>query len=674
MQIELVSLIESIYLDFNLARLNKFLGIVALLFAFSALGQSDQLIQDNPYYLINAANRLISVDLDSSFTLAEKGLELSLNNSDSRAEAHCYNTIGSINFELSKYNLAIESFMKAHKLFKSLEDEDGDYISRMYLAKTYDASGNTAIAIDRYNEVLEIAEKQNKQKDIDEIEKALSRLYFNSGEYDVALEIFERRKRKAELNGNSEELALIYNHIGNIYDVKNDSAKAFDNYEQGLVNGINSNNNEAVQGYYQNVNSFFGSRGNVKGQLESNEKAIKYFSKEKQKIKKREKPDRTEEQEIQVLDENLYQSNFNQGQAYLQNAKPLEAIPYLKTSIDIASDIGVLENEVLGYEALFEAYEKAGDYDKALGAYKQFVKTKDSLIREQENEKLLALKLEAELSDRDKHIDLLKKEASLNHLQFDLALKEKEDEARVSRIMMYSLVAGISILLISLIIFLRGNKEKKKANKLLLLKSLRTQMNPHFIFNSLNSVNSFISQSDERSANKYLSEFSRLMRMVLENSKHDFVSLTSELKTLELYLGLEHLRFEDKFDFQFDVKVESSDEVKVPPMLIQPYIENAVWHGLRYKEQKGMLKVVCSESENRLYWIIQDNGIGRSRSQELKTTHQSEGKSTGMKNTEERLRIIKQLYNQDISLTVSDLNDDGTGTKVEIEIPKKYDA
>ena len=645
--------------------------IVALMFTVSAFGQSDQLIQDNPYYFINAANKLISIDLDSSFNLAEKGLELSLNNSDSRAEAHCYNTIGSINFELSKYNLAIESFMKAHNLFKSLEDKDGDYSSLTYLAKTFDASGNTAIAIDRYNEVLDIAEKQNKQKDIDEFEKALSRLYFNSGEYDVALEIFERRRRKAELNGNSEELALIYNHIGNIYDVKNDSAKAFDNYEQGLANGINSNNNEAVQGYYQNVNSFFGSRGNVQGQLESNEKAIKYFSKEKQKIKKREKQDRNEEQEIQMIDENLYQSNFNQGQAYLKNAKPLEAIPYLKTSIDIASDIGVLENEVLGYEALFEAYEKVGDYDKALGAYKQFVETKDSLIREQENEKLLALKLEAELSDRDKHIALLKKEASLNHLQFDLALKEKEDEARVSRIMMYSLAVGISILLISLVIFLRGNKEKKKANKLLLLKSLRTQMNPHFIFNSLNSVNSFISQSDERSANKYLSEFSRLMRMVLENSKHDFVSLTSELKTLELYLGLEHLRFEDKFDFQFDVKVESSDEVKVPPMLIQPYIENAVWHGLRYKEKKGMLKVECTESERRLLWIIQDNGIGRSRSKELKTKHQSEGKSTGMKNTEERLRIIKQLYNQDISLSVSDLNQDGTGTKVEIEIPKK---
>ena len=237
-----------------------------------------------------------------------------------------------------------------------------------------------------------------------------------------------------------------------------------------------------------------------------------------------------------------------------------------------------------------------------------------------------------------------------------------------------AIIIGVSLNLfpiISLIIFLRGNKEKKKANKLLLLKSLRTQMNPHFIFNSLNSVNSFISQSDERSANKYLSEFSRLMRMVLENSKHDFVSLTSELKTLELYLRLEHLRFEDKFDFQFDVKVESSDEVKVPPMLIQPYIENAVWHGLRYKEKKGMLKVECTESERRLLWIIQDNGIGRSRSKELKTKHQSEGKSTGMKNTEERLRIIKQLYNQDISLSVSDLNQDGTGTKVEIEIPKK---
>ena len=637
------------------------------------IGQTGQSEETNPYFYINSANKLIPSDLDSSFALAELGLELALKNTNDKAEAHCYNTIGSINFELNKFNLAIESFTKAYELFSSLGEEDEEYLSLKYLARAYDASSMTSIAIEKYELFLKKASQIDNEKDVDEAQKALGRLYFNAGLYEMALEIFEKRKEDAEAEGNSQELALIYNHIGKVYDVKDDSIRAFDNYEQGLTNGLNSANNEAVQGYYQNVNSFYSSRGNVKGQLEVNEKAIKYFSKQKQKINKRKNKSENEEKAILDLEENLYQSNYNQGQAYLNSDKPIEAIPYLKTSIDIATDIGVLENEVLGYEALFEAYEKAGDYNQALHAYKQFVRSKDSLIREQEKEKLLALKLEAALSDRDKHIALLKKEAGLDHMQFDLTLKEKEDEARVSKILMYSLMAGISILLVSLVVFLRGNREKKKANKLLLLKSLRTQMNPHFIFNSLNSVNSFISQNDERSANKYLSEFSRLMRMVLENSKYDFVSLASEVKTLELYIGLEHLRFEDKFDFEFEIDVASVDEIHVPPMLIQPYIENAVWHGLRYGDEKGTLKVSCTESKDSLHWAIQDNGIGRARSKEIKTKHQSEGKSTGMKNTKERLRIIKELYDQDITLLVSDLKEDGTGTKVELVIPKKYE-
>ena len=265
---------------------------------------------------------------------------------------------------------------------------------------------------------------------------------------------------------------------------------------------------------------------------------------------------------------------------------------------------------------------------------------------------------------------MLKKEAELDHLQFDLALKEKEDEAKTSRTLTYSLLIGVGILLFSTIVFLKGNREKKKANKLLLLKSLRTQMNPHFIFNSLNSVNSFISQSDERSANKYLTEFSKLMRMVLENSKHDFVTMASEIKSLELYLGLEYLRFSNKFEYEFLMDVSDADEVFVPPMLIQPYIENAVWHGLRYAENKGMLRVSCRSSNENLHWLIEDDGIGRTKSKQMKTKHQLDGNSTGMKNTAERLRIIKELYNQDISLQISDLRTDGTGTKVELIIPK----
>ncbi|MDG2330548.1 MAG: histidine kinase [Flavobacteriales bacterium] len=647
-------------------------GIWMFLFvlSFSASAQTVNDSLENPFKFINKANQLLRSNLDSAYGFAERALELALLSENKKAEAHCFNTFGSIHFELSKYALATTNFKKALDGFDLLDDDLGRYISLKYLATSYDASLNYDKAIDAYTIFSEKAKSKNEQADFKLAQEALGRLYYNSGNYDKALELFELQKVEAKQAGNEVRLAAIYNQIGKIYDLKNDSVSAFENYEQGLTKGISSANNDAVQGYYNNVNSFFSSRGNVSKQLDVNEQAIDYYSKEKKKLNKKQIKSKNEKQQIKDIDENLYQSNFTQGKIHLDNNHPLEAIPYIKSSIDIATDIGVLENEVQSFEALFEAYEKVGEFDKALTAYKQFIKSKDSLITEKENEKLLALRLEAQVFDRDKRIQLLKKEAELDHLQFDLALKEKEDEAKTSKTLTYSLLMGIGILLFSTIVFLKGNREKKKANKLLLLKSLRTQMNPHFIFNSLNSVNSFISQSDERSANKYLTEFSKLMRMVLENSKHDFVTMSSEIKSLELYLGLEYLRFSNKFEYEFNMEVADVDEVYVPPMLIQPYIENAVWHGLRYSENKGMLRVSCRSSNENLYWKIEDDGIGRTKSKEMKTKHQMDSKSTGMKNTEERLRIIKELYNQDISLQISDLHTDGTGTKVELVIPK----
>jgi len=123
----------------------------------------------------------------------------------------------------------------------------------------------------------------------------------------------------------------------------------------------------------------------------------------------------------------------------------------------------------------------------------------------------------------------------------------------------------------------KNAQASKRANQLLALKSLRSQMNPHFIFNALNSVNQFISQNDERAANKFLSEFSRLMRLVMENSQEDFISLQKEEEIISLYVKLEHYRFRDKFDFEITGldKLEK-ETIEIPPMLIQPYIENAV--------------------------------------------------------------------------------------------------
>jgi LytS/YehU family sensor histidine kinase len=196
-------------------------------------------------------------------------------------------------------------------------------------------------------------------------------------------------------------------------------------------------------------------------------------------------------------------------------------------------------------------------------------------------------------------------------------------------------------------------------------------MNPHFIFNALNSVNQFISQNDERTANKFLSEFSRLMRLVLENSQEDFISLQKEEEIISLYIKLEHYRFRDKFDYTVRIDEDlSKDTIEVPPMLIQPYIENAVWHGLRYKESKGKLDIHIGKSSHGLKVEITDNGIGRKKSAELKTENQKKHNSTGLKNIEERLKILNTVYKTNYQVQVYDLPLN-TGTSVIITIPIK---
>jgi LytS/YehU family sensor histidine kinase len=210
------------------------------------------------------------------------------------------------------------------------------------------------------------------------------------------------------------------------------------------------------------------------------------------------------------------------------------------------------------------------------------------------------------------------------------------------------------------------------ANNLLALKSLRSQMNPHFIFNALNSVNNYIAKSDERSANRFLSEFSTLMRSVLENSEEDFIPLTKELELLELYVKLEHSRFPEKFDYKLiideDVEV---DAFQIPPMLLQPYIENAIWHGLRYKEEKGYLKIHLKHRDKESIEItISDNGIGRKKSSKLKTQNQRKQKSKGMGNIKKRVAILNDMYKDRVDVTISDLETHGSGTKVTLTLKK----
>ncbi len=271
-------------------------------------------------------------------------------------------------------------------------------------------------------------------------------------------------------------------------------------------------------------------------------------------------------------------------------------------------------------------------------------------------------------------LELLRKEKEISQNAINSLVKEDALKERIligSRWAIGLLLTLIFIGIFAVIYILKVSKQRRIANQKLALRSLRSQMNPHFIFNALNSVNSFISENDQRSANKFLTSFSRLMRLVMENSEHDFISLQKELEILEIYLELEHFRFNDKFDYK--IQVEDSleeDDFEIPPMLIQPYIENAIWHGLRYKDNTGNLNLKLEKKEKNLLVTISDNGIGRRKSAELKTANQKKNRSTALRNIKERIHIVNELRGLNINVSIQDYNKDGTGTVVQITVPQ----
>lgn len=206
-------------------------------------------------------------------------------------------------------------------------------------------------------------------------------------------------------------------------------------------------------------------------------------------------------------------------------------------------------------------------------------------------------------------------------------------------------------------------QEKENQRKTAMLQALSSQMNPHFLYNSLNSINNFIASKDPRRANEYLGDFATLMRMILNHSKMEKISLTKELECLELYLKLEHLRAAHKFDFSINVDNSiDTGKIFVPPMVVQPFVENAIWHGLHHKETKGHLDLSITKENRHIICHVIDDGIGIKRSQEMQ--RESKYKSTGIENVRERLRILNNIKNDGLRIDVKERATGGTHIEI----------
>jgi LytS/YehU family sensor histidine kinase len=338
-----------------------------------------------------------------------------------------------------------------------------------------------------------------------------------------------------------------------------------------------------------------------------------------------------------------------------------------------------------GYEILYTVYDRMHQNDSAYYYYHSFVNMKEAVMNDQTRGKLAAYNYEHK-------IELLGKEKQLQQQQISQATLQKK----------FLLIGIIGLLLISFIILRnitlkRKNEKQKLQHEIALQKvegnrtraelqqqatelemqALRAQMNPHFIFNSLNSINRFILQNNKLQASEYLTKFSRLVRLILQNSQASFISLDNELEALQLYLELESLRFDHHFDYTVNVDEDvDSSIVKVPPLIIQPYAENAIWHGLMHKQEKGHLDIAIAEQEGVLLCRITDDGVGRKKATELKSKSASTHKSMGMRITADRIATLHQKNQLDGYVVINDLvlpDGSAIGTEVTLKIPVNYD-
>lgn len=437
----------------------------------------------------------------------------------------------------------------------------------------------------------------------------------------------------AEELDSKEDKVLAYRQMAQVNKDMDNTPEAIRNLEKALITV--QGQPEASMQIRQDIASTYASDNQIGKAIEINKDLVA-------EAKETNNP-KAEIKQLQALSEN-----------YLEANKLAESVSALQQAYSLAIDNGQTIEAKNSLKLLVEQYQRMHQPQKALDAYSDFMKKLEDLVK---NDSTL-------LDERFFHVQ----EEKILRLEKERALKD-ELISRTNRFN-YVLLIAIVLILISLVFIAKALYSIKKKNKRIALQSLRREMNPHFIFNSLNSVNQFIAQNNELEANKYLSSYSKLMRNIMETSNKDFIPLATEMEQMKEYLDLEYMRFHDKFTYKMEIDNSlDADSLFIPNMLIQPQLENAIWHGLRYKDGMGLLTLNVKPEGNHLEVIIEDNGIGLTKSKELKTKHQKEHRSRGLNNTQERINLLNSLYHTDISISITEKEGTESGVIVRLLFP-----
>ncbi len=607
----------------------------------------------NDFYLehLDSAKFYKKKDIEKSLSFIEKVLG---NKENENRNAVTYKLLADIYLHWKQYDLAVYNYELSNQTKE-------DVNTKISLA-------NAQFLLKKYNDSEQTFQKLTKEKlsNYEEIlvYEGLGDVTFALKKWNKANENYQKALQVAKDNLVTPKITDLSSKIADVYAAQGKVDKAENLFKNSLNLAEQENPKRALE-EEEKVADFYNLNKRFDDEIKLRKKSLEKAKVNLNSIKSKEE-DSITSQKI----------NYKIGNAYIQKEDYKNAIPFLEESKKDANQKKDIVVEKDATRKISELFASLGESEKALKNYKEYVALVDSLYIRKEQEIQQVKRFSKRIADNQNRIASLEKDKELAQSKISIAYidqKLSEESNQRQRLIIYSLIGGFLMMSLLAYFMFRNNKQQKLANNLLALKSMRSQMNPHFIFNALNSVNSFIAVNDERNANRYLSEFSVLMRSVLENSDEDFIPLVKEVELLELYVKLEHNRFKDKFDYQINIdKNINLEQFSIPPMLLQPYIENAIWHGLRYKKEKGNLEISINKKDSQTVSIsIIDNGIGRKKSQEIKTKNQLKQKSKGMSTIKNRIAILNDMYKERISVNVSDAKENGEGTNVELLLKRK---
>jgi tetratricopeptide (TPR) repeat protein len=620
--------------------------------------------------LMELSDAYAPINPDEGIKYGLQGWQLAAKIPDKKSMANLKRTIG-VNYDYkSDYNAALKYFSDALMLFREIGDKKGIAGINMEIGTIYFYQSNFPKALAYYFTSLKSFEEIDNKRGIANVLQAIGSVYQSYGNYILALE-YEFKALKLNIaNGNKVGIANTTGNIGTTYNAMANYTLALEYFVKDLALREEMGDRSEVGITLENIAATYIHLGKYRLALDYSMKALKLNKESGYKLGIAQCFENIGESYFFIAKDTAHNLNADSRIPGSKSALIRKAIEYLEKALAISREINAPELMQSTYGNLADVCKLAGDYKNALRFFETYNEIKDSIFSQESKIKITQLETQRSLDLKDKDILIKNKQIELDKL----AVAKKRNERGFY-------LAGIGALIVAIGRLSYSHREKLKRTKAeqqalfskrlleIELKALRAQMNPHFIFNCLNSIQAFILKENKIEATDYLQKFSKLIRMILDSSQKTTNTIEDEAEILSLYIDLEKLRLKNKFDFEIEIAADIDPSfTEIPSMVIQPLVENSIWHGLMYANRKGTLRVAFTKGSNQLRCIVEDNGIGREESKRRKESQGRKHTSKGIQLIEDRLKAWSQTKGLRYTFNIADNADQLCGTRTEITI------